>query len=89
MDIQKKIVNSIKKIKYITNKDNDLELNKNPEVIYSGIKQDVIGPGQYDLKDTFTINSNKGSTWHKSKVTRSNASVSKEKLIVGPGTYDH
>ena len=69
---------------------NELELNKNPETMHTGVKEDRVGPGQYTLKDTFEINRNKGSDWHKSKVAKLASSVSKEKeLIVGPGTYDH
>jgi len=30
-----------------------LELNKSPEEILSGLKNDSVGPGQYDLKDLF------------------------------------
>ncbi|CAD8187562.1 unnamed protein product [Paramecium octaurelia] len=67
----------------------DLEVNKIPFQTFSGLKQDSVGPGQYDLKDAFEQNKYKGSFWHKSKAPRLAPTISKEKeLMVGPGTYD-
>ena len=63
-------------------------MNKNPETIYTGVKNDRVGPGQYNVNEGFK-GKNKGPTWHKSKVSRLAPTVSKEKeLMVGPGTYD-
>ncbi|CAD8106123.1 unnamed protein product [Paramecium sonneborni] len=68
---------------------NDLEVNKFPFPTFTGLKQDSVGPGQYDVKDAFEQNKYKGSFWHKSKAPRLAPTISKEKeLMVGPGTYD-
>ncbi|CAD8107172.1 unnamed protein product [Paramecium primaurelia] len=67
----------------------DLESNKNPEHTYSGIKQDTVGPGKYQIKDTFEQNKNKGVCWHKSKIPRLEPLISKDRnQSVGPGSYD-
>ncbi|CAD8090677.1 unnamed protein product [Paramecium sonneborni] len=65
----------------------DLELNKSPVPIFTGLKQDTVGPGQYQLRDTFDNNKNKGPSWHKSRVPKL-VPPSREQ-IVGPGAYDH
>ena len=46
---------------------NKLELNNNPFLI-SDNKQ--VGPGQYNIKDTFDTNKNKGPAWGKGKSKR-------------------
>ncbi|CAD8103197.1 unnamed protein product [Paramecium sonneborni] len=67
----------------------DLEVNKFPFPTFTGLKQDSVGPGQYEVKDAFEQNKYKGNFWHKSKVQRLEPTISKEKeLMVGPGTYD-
>ncbi|CAD8179473.1 unnamed protein product [Paramecium pentaurelia] len=66
-----------------------LELNKSPEEILTGLKNDSVGPGQYDLKDLFEQNKNRGFNWHKSKQPKLAPVVSKEKQqLVGPGNYE-
>lgn len=39
--------------------DNDLNLNPNPFLKFSGQGKDSIGPGQYNLKEQFDKNKNK------------------------------
>ncbi|CAD8200755.1 unnamed protein product [Paramecium octaurelia] len=68
----------------------DLESNQNPDDTYSGIKQDTVGPGKYEIKDTFEQNRNKGPCWHKSKIPRFDPSISKDmNQKVGPGSYNY
>ena len=71
----------------INNTVHDLELNKSPVPIFTGIKQDTVGPGQYQLKDAFDIHKNNGPSWHKSRVPKLSAPPKEQ--VVGPGAYDH
>ncbi|CAD8190056.1 unnamed protein product [Paramecium octaurelia] len=74
---------------YMEKGTHDLEVNKFPFPQFTGLKQDSVGPGQYDVKDAFEQNKYKGSFWHKSKAPRLAPTISKEReLMVGPGTYD-
>ncbi|KAM3128072.1 hypothetical protein pb186bvf_019835 [Paramecium bursaria] len=75
---------------YTEKGNNDLQIMKNPVQSFTGLKSDTVGPGQYQLKDTFDANKKKGPTWFKSKVSRLAPAVPKDKeLQVGPGAYDH
>ncbi|CAD8120023.1 unnamed protein product [Paramecium sonneborni] len=67
----------------------DLESNKNPQLTYSGIKLDTVGPGKYQIKDTFEYNKNKGTCWHKSKTPRLAPTLQDKNKSIGPGTYDY
>ena len=65
---------------------NKLELNNNPF-----LQQDTknIGPGQYQIKDTFESNKNKGAAWGKGKSKRKvNQVQNATNNNVGPGSYD-
>ncbi|CAD8201840.1 unnamed protein product [Paramecium octaurelia] len=66
-----------------------LQLNKSPQVVISGSKNDSVGPGHYELKNSFDLSKGKGVNWHSSKLPKLAPVVSKDqKMIVGPGTYD-
>ncbi|CAD8115525.1 unnamed protein product [Paramecium sonneborni] len=73
---------------YTEKGEHDLESNKNPQPTYSGIKLDTVGPGKYQIKDTFEYNKNKGTCWHKSKSPRLAPSLQDKNLSLGPGSYD-
>ncbi|CAD8091736.1 unnamed protein product [Paramecium primaurelia] len=66
-----------------------LQLNKSPQVVISGLKNDSVGPGHYELKNSFDLNKEKGINWHSSKQPKLAPVISKDqKMIVGPGAYD-
>ena len=57
---------------------------------HSGVKFDVVGPGQYDLKSLADQVGKKGPSWSKSRVSKLAPTVTKEReLLVGPGHYDY
>jgi hypothetical protein len=64
-------------------------LNANEEgSIFTGVKGDTVGPGQYNLKNFTELNRQKGPGWAKSKVSKLAPAVPKEKeRMVGPGSY--
>ncbi|CAD8203129.1 unnamed protein product [Paramecium pentaurelia] len=66
-----------------------LQLNKSPKDIISGLKNDSVGPGHYELQNSFDLNKEKGVNWHSSKQPKIAPVVSKDqKMIVGPGAYE-
>ena len=46
------------------NDKNELELNNPKDKIYTGIKDDKIGPGKYNLSTDLKVK-NKGNKWYK------------------------
>ncbi|CAD8203703.1 unnamed protein product [Paramecium octaurelia] len=73
---------------YVESGSMPLQLNKSPQEIISGLKNDSVGPGHYDLKNSFDLNKEKGHNWHSSKQPKLAPVVSKDqRTIVGPGAY--
>ena len=58
---------------YEINQENSTMMNEDPERIkkHTGLRDDIIGPGQYELNnDKEWISQNKGTNWSKSKTTK-------------------
>lgn len=70
---------------YEETKTGDLKRQKNPEKVISGIKQDRVGPGHYNLPDSLN---RKGTVkWKKNKHGRFNGSQTGKNVNIGPGHY--
>ena len=60
-----------------------------PACVFTGIKKDQIGPGQYELKDQVETNKDKGTSWHKYSANRGNSvNVKVNNVKIGPGSYN-
>ena len=64
-----------------------MHLNENPEDIHTGIKQDTVGPGKYEIKSGFEQRKTL-ATWSKSNVARMKQKLTKPDIMIGPGTYE-
>lgn len=61
-----------------------MELNKLPVVLYSGVRGDTVGPGQYDVLTEIGKGRKRGASWVKQSTRGSKPSYSN----VGPGYYE-
>lgn len=66
------------------NVDNELELNEPPIEVYKGEKNDVIGPGHYNVPSKERTRGT--SCWSQAKEKR--FEETKANLNIGPGSYD-
>lgn len=64
-----------------------LKRQKNPEKVTTGLKTDVVGPGQYNVPDTFSKTHKGVVKWKKSKSKRFNGKKQNQVELVGPGHY--
>jgi len=71
---------------YEETKSGDLKRQKNPEKVTTGVKNDIVGPGQYSIPGSFE-NSKKGTLKWKNKSKRFKSSKSKTGQAIGPGYY--
>jgi len=72
---------------YEETKSGILKKQKNPEKVITGIKEDRVGPGQYELPNSIA-GSKKGTIqWKKTKTKRFKTKKPKENNAVGPGHY--
>ncbi len=65
---------------YEINEENSTLLNLDPEQNkkYTGVKEDRVGPGQYDLiKEKDWVSQNKGTSWGKSKTNKTDFTANK------------
>ena len=75
-------------IKLFLSLENELFLNQNPLIKYSGQGKDQVGPGQYNSKGCFDKDYVQGSTWVRSKVKKLNNEKCPTSEAVGPGSYE-
>lgn len=65
----------------------ELVQQPNPDTVFSGVKQDTVGPGQYEVRGMPSRRT--GTNWHSSRASRFVFTESEAKNSkVGPGTYD-
>lgn len=69
---------------YTENPNHDLELNKNPNQVHSGMGGERVGPGQYEIKGAFENSKGRGVPFHKI----SGKQTQKFAHSVGPGAYE-
>ena len=72
---------------YEETKTGDLKRQKNPEKVTTGVKKDVVGPGQYNVPSTFTKSKSGVVKWGSSKSKRFNDKKTKKAEHLGPGHY--
>lgn len=67
----------------------DLVKQKNTENVHTGVKQDTVGPGEYEVVKPF-VDPKKGPSWHLPKNNKKPVPTSTEfkKEIPGPGHYN-
>lgn len=64
-----------------------LKKQKNPEKVTTGVKEDRVGPGQYELPNALA-NTKKGTVqWKKAKGRRFKSGKQKQVEVIGPGHY--
>lgn len=59
---------------------------KNPDKVFTGEGADKIGPGHYQMKDSFNIL--KGTNWHQSRTHRRSFTSGNTAPSLGPGCYN-
>jgi len=74
---------------YEENNNGELVKQRNTEKVHTGVKQDTVGPGEYEVFRSFT-QTKKGPTWHhpskKPKPVPTSTEVQKD--LPGPGHYN-
>lgn len=71
---------------YEETKTGDLKRQKNPEKITSGVKQDIVGPGHYNVSESLNKNQKGIVKWKKNKSKRFKQKSNKQPSL-GPGHY--
>lgn len=64
----------------------ELIMQKNQQIVYSGVKTDSVGPGQYNLPENRNSN---GPKWHKSNSSRELYNSGTTGPALGPGCYSN
>ncbi|CAI2359206.1 unnamed protein product [Moneuplotes crassus] len=64
-----------------------LKKQKNPEKVTTGVKEDRVGPGQYELPNGISTNKKGAIQWKKAQTKRFKTKKSKQIEAVGPGHY--
>lgn len=72
---------------YEDTKAGDLKIQKNPEKVITGVKEDRVGPGQYNLPDSFSKTKKGVVKWKNTKSKRFNNKKSTKVDQLGPGHY--
>lgn len=71
---------------YDETKSGELVMQKNPEKVFDGTKEDCVGPGHYEVR--YPYDQGKGPTWGRSKGGRGLSPQPSTSPDIGPGSYN-